>query len=98
MDIKHWDCLSWFSRKGESHEQDGERLCRARLPRAKTASGDPAMAFMSSDASTGAPWRPGLRLDGLIALQPDGGHKVSAHKRADNPRGTIVSGECRASR
>jgi hypothetical protein len=29
MDIKHIVRLSWFSRKGESHEQDGERLRRA---------------------------------------------------------------------
>src|SRR5438552_4534302 len=26
MNIEHCDCLSWFSRKGESQEQDGERL------------------------------------------------------------------------
>ena len=29
MNIEHCDCLSWFSRRGESHEQDGERLSRA---------------------------------------------------------------------
>jgi hypothetical protein len=26
VNIKHCDFLSWFSRKEESHEQDGERL------------------------------------------------------------------------
>ena len=39
--------LSWFSRRDESHEQDGERLRAARAQRA-TASGDPAMAFEPS--------------------------------------------------
>jgi hypothetical protein len=48
MDIKHLDGLSWFSRKGESHEQDGERLCRARVPRAKQRLAILPMAFMSS--------------------------------------------------
>jgi hypothetical protein len=43
--IEHCDCLSWFSRKRESHKQDGEALpaqhCCATIP----ATGDPAMAF-----------------------------------------------------
>jgi hypothetical protein len=45
MNIEHGLSLSWFRRKGESHEQDGERLSRAALAPSKTASGDPAMAF-----------------------------------------------------
>ncbi len=44
MDIEHIGLLSWFSRTGESHEQDGERPPRA-WGAAKAASGDPAMAF-----------------------------------------------------
>ena len=44
MNVKHCDGLSWFSRRGESHEQDGERLSRAATFRGRTASGDPAMA------------------------------------------------------
>jgi hypothetical protein len=32
MDIEHDLSLSWFRRKGESHEQDGERLSRAATP------------------------------------------------------------------
>src|SRR5580658_1156381 len=49
MNIEHCDCLSWFSRKSESHKQDGETLpaqrdCCKSLP----ASGDPAMAFEPS--------------------------------------------------
>jgi hypothetical protein len=32
----------------ESHEQDGETLSRAQSARNETASGDPAMAFMTS--------------------------------------------------
>jgi hypothetical protein len=45
VDVEHFNLLSWFS-KDESHEQDGERLfaTRARVL-ARTASGDPAMAF-----------------------------------------------------
>jgi hypothetical protein len=26
VSIEHCDCLSWFSRKSESHKQDGETL------------------------------------------------------------------------
>jgi hypothetical protein len=44
MNVEHFDCLSWFSRWRESHEQDGERLSFAGL-RIQTASGDPAMAI-----------------------------------------------------
>jgi hypothetical protein len=46
MNIEHSDCLSWFSRKGESQKQDGEMLSSSqRGCGAFSASGDPAMAF-----------------------------------------------------
>jgi hypothetical protein len=46
MGIEHCDFLSWFSRKRESHKQDGEMLT-AQLSgcNAASASGDPAMAL-----------------------------------------------------
>src|SRR5262252_9288072 len=54
MDIEHCDCLSWFSRRGESHEQDGERLLSATTtPQRSSASRDPAMAFGPSMERTG---------------------------------------------
>jgi hypothetical protein len=40
-------------RRGESHEQDGERLPSAVVPQTETASGDPAMAFEPSIERTG---------------------------------------------
>src|SRR5262249_13672135 len=40
-------------RRGESHEQDGERLPSAAMPQTETASGDPAMAFEPSIERTG---------------------------------------------
>src|SRR6266851_5538309 len=68
MDIEHCDCLSRFSRRGESHEQDGERLTRAKL-RSASASGDPAMAFGPSVERTG---RSSARLSqSAAALLPD---------------------------
>src|ERR1700722_8164772 len=45
MNIEHCDCLSWFSRRCESHKQDGETLSAQRSCNAPPASGDPAMAF-----------------------------------------------------
>jgi hypothetical protein len=48
VNIEHFGFLSSFSRKSESHEQDGETLARAFRPRSMPASGDPAMAFCSS--------------------------------------------------
>jgi hypothetical protein len=45
MHIEHCDCLSWFSGRRESHEQDGETLSFASALRIQTASGDPAMAI-----------------------------------------------------
>jgi hypothetical protein len=53
VDIEHCDFLSWFSERGESHEQDGERLHRAGKPSGETASSDPAMAFGPSIERTG---------------------------------------------
>jgi hypothetical protein len=35
MDIEHWYFLSWFSRRGVGHEQDGETFFRAAEPLAK---------------------------------------------------------------
>src|SRR5581483_2058425 len=97
VDIKHLNRLSWFSRKGESHEQDGERLCRARELRAVTAPGDPAMAFMTSSVITGVSGP--LLVDSRIAVRRTRRqYKNSAGKRADAPRGTVISGGCRACR
>jgi hypothetical protein len=45
MNVKHCDCLSWFSAKRESHKQDGETLSAQHRCNAVSASGDPAMAF-----------------------------------------------------
>jgi hypothetical protein len=45
MNVKHCDCLSWFSRKHESHKQDGEALSVQHGCTVLTATGDPAMAF-----------------------------------------------------
>jgi hypothetical protein len=45
MDIEHCECLSWFLRRCERHEQDGTMLPLAAMPQPDTASGDPAMAF-----------------------------------------------------
>src|SRR4029079_14666714 len=54
MDIEHWYFLSWFSRRGVGHEQDGETFFRAAEPLAKRASGDPAMALEPPSRRTGA--------------------------------------------
>src|SRR5262249_2020248 len=75
MDIEHCVCLSRF-RRGESHEQDGERLPRAHSARTDSASSDPAMALGRSLARTGA-LRPSLKP--AAASLPDGGaHAVTA--------------------
>jgi hypothetical protein len=58
MDIKHCDFLSWFSRKRESHKQDGETLTAQQSCNAAPASGDPAMAIgPSSDLNGQSPIR-----------------------------------------
>jgi hypothetical protein len=86
MDIEHCDRLSWFLRRGESHEQDGERLSSAAVPRGETASGDPAMAFEPSiertgDHSTRLPKSAAASLPAEQRIVP-----VSASKRANTPR------------
>jgi len=53
MNVKHFSLLSWFKRRGEGHEQDGEMLsATSRMACAKrlrpTAACDPAMAFIAS--------------------------------------------------
>jgi hypothetical protein len=67
MNIEHCDFLSWFSRKRESHKQDGETLTAQQAScNAASASGDPAMAFEPSSDRNGqspirqaAAWLPG---------------------------------------
>jgi hypothetical protein len=54
VDIEHCIFLSWLSRRGDGHEQDGETLTRAAALRAGKASGDPAMAFEPPLRRTGA--------------------------------------------
>jgi hypothetical protein len=59
MNVKHFDCLSWFSEKCESHKQDGETLSAQPRCDAASASGDPAMAFGPSLGMNGQrpiPW------------------------------------------
>jgi hypothetical protein len=67
MYVEHCDCLSWFSRKGESHKQDGEMLSAQHGCNASTASGDPAMAFGLSLDMNGQ--RPIPRIGSLTAGQ-----------------------------
>jgi hypothetical protein len=85
MDIEHCDGLSWFSRRGESHGQDGETLPAAAMPQTQTASGDPAMAFEPSIEPTGDH---SARLAKSAASLPDEQRisPVSASKRASAPR------------
>src|SRR5438552_1716333 len=65
MNVEHCDCLSCFC-GSKSHEQDGERLIRARLF-ARSASSDPAMAFLPiSTRIAGPPSR-----ESAAALLPD---------------------------
>jgi hypothetical protein len=86
MNIEHCDGLSWFSRRGESHEQDGETLPAAAVPQTETASGDPAMAFEPSiertvDHSTRLPKSAAASLPDEQRICP-----ASASKRANTPR------------
>jgi hypothetical protein len=85
MDIEHCGLLSWFLRRSESHEQDGERLPSAGMPQTETASGDPAMAFEPSiewmgDHSAHLPNRQRFVAGATADLS------VSASKRATTPR------------
>jgi hypothetical protein len=86
MDIEHCDRLSWFSRRGESHRQDGETLPAAAMPQTETASGDPAMAFEPSIESTGD--HSARLAKSAAASLPDEQRifPVSASKRASTPR------------
>jgi hypothetical protein len=65
MHIEHCDLLSWLSRRGDGHEQDGETLSTER------ASGDPAMAFEPSSSEPardfGLMTAPGPRFGGIRA-------------------------------
>jgi hypothetical protein len=76
MNIEHCDCLSWVSRKGESHKQDGEMLSAQHCCDASTASGDPAMAF-------------GLSLD-MNGQRPIPGKSGRRMRSADDARDSRV--------
>jgi hypothetical protein len=73
-------------RRGESHEQDGERLPSAAMPQTETASGDPAMAFEPSiertgDHSTRLPKSAAISLPAERRIYPG-----IRFKRANTPR------------
>jgi hypothetical protein len=53
VNVEHSDCLSWFLRKRESHQQDGETLTAQLCCNAVSATGDPAMAFGPSSDRNG---------------------------------------------
>ena len=97
MDIEHCDFLSWFSRRGESHEQDGETLSRAAEPRARTASGDPAMAFEPPLRRTGAVWRP-VQKSAALSLPVKQRTESAIRTNARETRAALFSGGCQASR
>jgi hypothetical protein len=92
MDIEHFCFLSWFCGH-ESHEQDGERLRGAEIPRPVAASGDPAMTFMPIERRTLIARRCG----GLDRRHGSGCNQASAEMRACLAR-RMVSGGFRASR
>jgi len=77
MDIEHFRFLSWFCGH-ESHEQDGERLRSAQIPRPVAASGDPAMTFMPIERRTLIARRCG----GLDRRHGSGCNQASAEMRA----------------
>jgi hypothetical protein len=66
MDVEHSVFLSWFSGRGESHEQDGETLSRSAWLRVKSASGDPAMAFGPSIDTDGRSFAPASDLGSVL--------------------------------
>jgi hypothetical protein len=86
MDIEHCDCLSLVSRRGESHEQDGERLSLAATPQRSSASRDPAMAFGPSMGTDGRSFDPSPK--SAAASLPD--HTADAlgirHNTRETPR------------
>jgi hypothetical protein len=89
MDIEHCDCLSLFSRRGESHEQDGERLPAGHpadwaVPQRSSASRDPAMAFGPSMGTDGRSFDPSPK--SAAASLPD--HTADALGIRDNTRET----------
>jgi hypothetical protein len=86
MDIEHFGFLSSVIRKTESHEQDGETLLREPGARSTTASGDPAMALLSSSVSAEGPFRPALF--GSLSELP--------HNSGQSPLTTRAENECRA--
>ncbi len=94
MNVEHCDCLSRFSRRGESHEQDGEKLSGAASHREKTASSDPAMAFGPSSARTGEHSRR-LGIGSGLAAGWLGGRTFDPPQDArDRAARGNVSGEC----
>jgi hypothetical protein len=72
MQIEHCDFLSWLSRRGDGHEQDGETLTLGK------ASGDPAMAFEPPLRRTGA----GL-FESMTAPGPNVGGSIAAGETTD---------------
>ena len=92
LDIEHCDCLSWFSRRCESHEQDGETLSAQQWPLPSLpASGDPAMALGPSCECDGPAARRS-KSAASAAGQMGGRIMRSATKRAGLPARKLFNG------
>src|SRR6202034_2662260 len=91
MDIEHFDCLSWFLDKRESHEQDGETLPFATTSRIQAASSAPAIAIgPSGDAYGQCP----VALNRQLCSRTNGGCtlKSSSETRGISPRAILNGG------
>src|SRR3954463_9760821 len=98
MDIEHFGFLSSVIRKTESHEQDGETLLREPGARSTTASGDPAMALLSSSVSADGPFRPALFGSSFQSCHTTAGNARLQRARKMNAARETLSGGCRAYR
>src|SRR5947209_3696171 len=98
MDIEHFGFLSSVIRKTESHEQDGETLLREPGARSTTASGDPAMALLSSSVSADGPFRPALFGSSVQSCHTTAGNARLLRARKMNAARETLSGGCRAYR
>src|SRR5205085_5387600 len=97
MDIEHVGFLSSVIRKTESHEQDGETLLREPGARSTTASGDPAMALLSSSVSADGPFRPAYSAAFRSCHTTAGDARLQRARKMNAARETL-SGGCRAYR
>src|SRR5882724_4559825 len=88
MDVEHFNLLSWFSRTGESHKQDGERLSHAKTRSRRHPAILPWLPNLSSVRPGAPPGKFGRQPQGCRTRKWRTPRRPPGYARGQRPRET----------